>query len=72
MDIVFTCLQDGQGLYAVREHGSDLFVGSREECGRFLAIHRRKVLEEREHDRRGHRHAPIRVRTYRAPRRLHA
>ncbi len=72
MDIVFSCLQDGQSLYAVREHGSDLFVGTRDECGRFLALHNEKVLDERERDRRGLRHAPFEVRTYRAPRRIHA
>lgn len=71
MDIDFLCLDEGKALYAVREGGSRLFVGTRGECERFAEIHTRKVLEERAEGGRIQRHRPFVTRTYRVSR-MHA
>lgn len=65
MELVFRCLESGQRLYAVVRQGQDIFVGTEEECSRFLALHDQKVRDEREQDRRPPRHAPVRTRSYR-------
>ena len=66
MEIVFLCLERGTKIYAVRRHGLDVFAGSEDECERFLQLHTRKVLEEREEARRPQRARPYAARTYRA------
>jgi len=65
MDIVFKCLQDGIRYYSVRLHGQERFVGSSEECERYIGINACKVREQREEDRRPRRSRPVSVRTYR-------
>lgn len=72
MEIVFRCLEGGRKLYTVVSQGRELFVGTRHECDRYLAIHERKVLEEREGDLRPTRHRPFLARTYRVSGKLHA
>lgn len=64
MELVFRCLESGRRLYAVVRQGQDIFVGSEEECERFLDLHDRKVRDERDQDRRAPRHAPMRTKAY--------
>lgn len=65
MDIVFMCLQQGKRLYSVSRQGEQLFAGTRDECERYLEIHNRKILDERENDLRIPRPRPYRPRAYR-------
>ncbi len=65
MDVVFKCLQGGTRYYGVRLHGQERFVGSREECERYLEIHAHKVTAEQAEARRPRRNRPVSVRTYR-------
>ncbi|MFM8979862.1 MAG: hypothetical protein ACKOSS_05305 [Planctomycetia bacterium] len=65
MEIRFRCLEAGRRYYAVLVHGLELFVGTRPECDRFLAIHNRKVAEEQESLRRVPRGRPAQVRVFR-------
>ena len=71
MTIEFHCVDDGRRLYAVREFGSQLFVGTRGECDRFLEIHLQKVVDQRIEDNRIRRHRPFMARRYRVSR-MHA
>lgn len=64
MQLVFRCLDDGKELYGVLRQGREIFVGTREECGRFLELHLGKVQEERENERRPHRLPPPRPRIF--------
>lgn len=66
MEIVFLCLERGTKIYAVRRNGLDVFAGALEECERFLQLHTRKVLDEREEAKRPARARPFTARTYRA------
>ena len=68
MELVFKSLQRGKKFYAVRLNGRELFIGTPGECERFLAIHDRKVVEERELDRKPRRSRPFLVRTFRQTR----
>jgi hypothetical protein len=70
MELVFHCVDGGRRLYSVERQGRSIFVGSEDECRRFLALHRSKVREEHEDERRPHRLPPPRPRVYRvaAPR----
>ena len=72
MELTFVCLQDGRRLYAVRQYGRELFVGTRAECTRYLEIHNQKVLEEHRAARANPRMRPYTARTYRVARKLHA
>ncbi|MFV1958944.1 MAG: hypothetical protein ACC662_05980 [Planctomycetota bacterium] len=64
MEIVFLCLEGGKRLYGVRRQGLEIFAGTRDECDRFLDLHRRKAAAEREDDQRPHRARPYLARTY--------
>ena len=72
MNIEFLSLQGGRRLYAVREYGEELFVGTRDECDRFLEIHNQKVLQEQQDDGRHRRNQAYDVRVYRMSSKLHA
>jgi hypothetical protein len=65
MELVFRCLDSGRKLFSVMRQGQEIFVGTEEECTRFLSLHDQKVSEERELERRPPRHAPMRAKTYR-------
>lgn len=65
MEVVFYCIQDGQSFYRVVLNGRQIFVGTKEECGRFIDIHNEKVAEERADHARIPRSRPVSVRTYR-------
>lgn len=65
MEIRFRCIEAGRRYYAVLVHGLELFVGTRPECDRFLAIHDRKVAEEQELLRRVPRGRPAQLRVFR-------
>ncbi len=70
MELVFRCLDGGRKLYGVVRQGREIFVGTREECGRFVDLHTRKVLREREDEEKPHRLPSPRPRVHRvaAPR----
>ena len=65
MEIVFKCLQGGQRYYSVRLNGQELFVGTGDECDRYIEIHNAKVAQQHLDDRRTPRNRPVTVRTYR-------
>lgn len=65
MEIRLRCIEAGRRYYAVLVHGLELFVGTRPECDRFLAIHNRKVAEEQEFLRRVPRGRPAQLRVFR-------
>jgi hypothetical protein len=65
MEVLFKCLQQGKRFYSVRLNGQELFVGSSDECDRYLEIHNAKVAQERLDDQRVPRSRPITIRTYR-------
>ncbi len=68
MEILFKSLQEGQRYYTVRLNGNDLFMGSKGECERFLELHRQKVAEQHDLERKPRRNRPVSVRTYRQAR----
>jgi len=68
MQILFKCLQAGTRFYSVRLHGQELFVGTTDECERYIEIHNGKVLQQQEEERRPQRSKPISIRTYRQAR----
>lgn len=68
MEILFICLEGGRRYYSVRLNGQEIFVGTRMECDRFLAIHNQKVALEQAEARRVPRARPFQVRSYRAVR----
>lgn len=68
MEILFLCLDGGRRLYGVRLNGQEIFVGTRPECDRFLAIHNEKVAQEQAEARRVPRARPFAVRSYRSVR----
>ena len=65
MEVLFKCLQEGKRYYGVRLNGQEIFVGSTEECERFIAIHNNKVAQEHEDAQRTPRARPFAIRTYR-------
>jgi hypothetical protein len=65
MDIRFLCLEGGKKFYAVRLSGEDIFVGTRGECDRFIAIHEEKVALAQQEALRGPRSRAMPVKTYR-------
>lgn len=68
MEVLFKCLPGGERYYSVRLNGRELFVGSQDECRRYISIHNRKVAEEHIEQRRTPRSKPVSIRTYRAAR----
>ena len=68
MEVLFKCLQDGMRYYAVRRGGQELFVGSGEECKRYLDLHTLKVKQQLLDDKRTPRQRPVSIRTYRQTR----
>ena len=68
MEVLFKCLQGGERYYGVRLNGRELFVGTRDECRRYISIHNRKVADEQAEHRRTPRSRPVSIRTYRAVR----
>ena len=65
MEMVFKCLVDGVRYFGVWQNGRELFVGSKEECGRYIEMRHAKVHAERLEEKRPFRNGPIKVRTYR-------
>jgi len=65
MDIRFLCLEHGRKYYAVRLSGEDIFVGTRGECDRFIAIHDQKVAVAQAEALRGPRSRAMPAKTYR-------
>jgi len=65
MEVLFKCLQEGKRYYAVRRNGEELFVGTGEECERYLGLHQKKVEQQRIDERRTPRSRPVSIRTYR-------
>ena len=65
MEIVFYCIQGGSSFYSVRLNGNQIFVGTRDECDRFIEIHNQKVAQEHQDALRTPRNRPVQVRTYR-------
>ena len=65
MEVVFKCLQGGKRFYGVKLNGQELFVGTSEECDRYIEIHNQKVLQERIDESRPPRSRPVSIRTYR-------
>ena len=65
MEIVFYCIQDGQSFYRVVLNGKQIFLGTKDECGRFIEIHNQKVEDERLEHQRVPRNRPVSVRTFR-------
>ena len=65
MDILFKCLQGGARYYSVRLHGQELFVGSPEECERYISLHNAKVMQQKADESRPQRNKPVSIRTYR-------
>lgn len=68
MEILFKSLQEGKRYYSVRLNGNNLFTGTKGECERFLDLHRLKVAEQHDLDRKPRRNRPVTVRTYRQAR----
>ena len=68
MDVVFKCLQNGRRYYGVWRNGLEIFVGSRDECDRYLELLQEKVAQAQREAQRVPRSGPIRVTTYRATR----
>ena len=68
MEVLFKCLQEGKRYYTVRRNGQDLFVGSSEECERYLEIHSQKVEQQQLEEKRTPRYRPVSIRTYRQTR----
>ena len=65
MNVQFKCLQDGIRYYRVLRDSLEIFVGTRDECDRFLSIHRTKVEQERLDGLKTPRGKPVQIRTYR-------
>lgn len=65
MEVLFKCLQEGKRYYGVRLNGQEIFVGSTEECERFIGMHNEKVAEEQADQLRTPRNRPVSIRTYR-------
>jgi hypothetical protein len=65
MEVLFKCLLGGKRFYGVRLNGLELFVGTQDECTRFMEIHNQKVAQERIEDQRTPRARAVTVRTYR-------
>ena len=65
MDVVFLCIQDGKRFYRVVLNGQQIFVGTRDECDRFIEIHNQKVLQEQIDAQKTPRSRPVSVKTYR-------
>ena len=65
MEVLFKCLQQGKRFYSVRLNGQELFVGSDDECERFVDLHNHKVAQEQLEQSRTPRSRPITIRTYR-------
>jgi len=65
MEVLFKCLQDGNRYYGVRLNGEELFVGTNNECERFIAIHNAKATQQQLDDQRTPRNRPVSIRTYR-------
>jgi hypothetical protein len=68
METRFLCVQNGRKYYAVVLNGEQIFAGTLPECGRFMAIHERKVAEEHAADLRPVRSRTVPVQTYRQTR----
>ena len=68
MEILFKCLQSGTRYYCVRLHGQELFVGTPEECERYIEIHNAKVVQQQADERRPQRGRAVSIRTYRQTR----
>jgi hypothetical protein len=68
MEILFRCIEAGRRYYAVRLNGQEIFVGTRPECDRFLAIHNEKVALEQAEARRTPRGRPAALHIYRTAR----
>ena len=68
MEILFKCLQAGARYYSVRLHGQELFVGTTDECERYIEVHNNKVLQQQEEERRPQRARPVSIRSYRQTR----
>ena len=68
MEILFKCLQSGTRYYSVRLHGQELFVGTPDECERYIQIHNNKVLQQQADEKRPQRNKPVSIRTYRQAR----
>jgi hypothetical protein len=64
MDIRFLCLQGGRQYFEVVLQGEPIFVGSRSECDRFMAIHEEKVAQDQADDLRDPRSRAVPVRVY--------
>ena len=64
MEILFKCLQSGTRYYCVRLHGQELFVGTSDECDRYIEIHNAKVLDQRAEEQRPQRGRAVSIRTY--------
>jgi hypothetical protein len=71
MEVLFLCLQGGRRFYSVRLNGQEIFVGTRGECDRFIAIHNQKVDQEQAEARRVPRARAVAIRTYKQVK-LHA
>ena len=65
MEVLFKCLLEGKRFYCVRLNGQELFVGMRDECERYIGLHKEKVLQAQLEERRTPRNRPITIRTYR-------
>jgi hypothetical protein len=68
MEILFVCLEGGRRYYSVRLNGQEIFVGTRPECDRFLALHEQKVSLEQAEARRVPRARPFPFRTFHSAR----
>ncbi len=66
MHVQFKCLQDGLRYYRVMRDSLEIFVGTRDECDRFLTIHFAKVEQERLDGLKTPRSKPVLIRSYRA------
>jgi hypothetical protein len=68
MEILFRCIEAGRRYYAVRLNGQEIFIGTRSECDRFLAIHNEKVATEQAEARKTPRGRPAALHIYRTAR----
>ncbi len=65
MEVLFKCLQQGKRYYSVRLNGQELFVGTSDECERYMQLHEQKVAQEQLEHARTPRSRPFTIRTYR-------
>lgn len=68
MEVLFKCLQQGKRYYSVRLNGQELFVGTNDECERYMALHEQKVAQEQIEHSRTPRNRPFTIKTYRQAR----